>query len=220
MLAPHRDGNSKIAAPAFSDLPARRRPYLTPALAAVDNPRVIAQSTFWSSLLNLGDRVGADAWTLALMATMAATISAVYVIQLRRKFQITARRLAAIEALVENRAREEKAPPLNVFCQQLMNALGMELPGAISERMSPDDPARFIRALTIYTRAQRRRLVALYRQAESLREALHPDGGEPGDTCPIGKDRLGSLASPEVEPSIPRPSQRIRDRALDLQLVR
>lgn len=215
---PRRD--FRIRWPDFSDLPARQRRYLTPRPATVDNPRVIAQDPFWSGLLNLGDRLGVDAWTLALMATIAATLSAVYGIQLRRKFQITARRLARIETLMEKRAQEQSAPPLNVFCQQLMNALGMELPGAVSERMSPDDPARFIRALTIYTRAQRRRLVALYRQAESLREALHPEGGEPGDAYPVRDGRLGSLTSTESEPSIPHPSQRKRDRSLDLQLVR
>lgn len=154
------------------------------------------------------------------MATIAATVSAVYVINLRRRFSSVAQRLANLEASAGKRDAEPNAPSLNVFCQQLMDALGMELPGAISSRMSPDDPARFIRALTIYTRAQRRRLVALYRQAESLREVLNLDGPTfPDDRRHADRDFV-PLTHPENDSSIRRPPLRKRDKSQELQLAR
>lgn len=70
------------------------------------------------------------------------------------------------------RAARDAGPTIQEFCRQIMRALGTETPDAVSARLSEADPARFARVLAVYTRAQRRRLVTLYQQAENLREAL------------------------------------------------
>ena len=193
--------------------------YLTRTSALVDNPRVPAQYSFWSSVLDLGDRLGLDAWSVVLVAALVALISAVYTMNLRRRFRDVIARLANLETLVEKCTLDQSAPSLGNFCKQLMDALGMELPSAVSARMSPDDPARFIRALTIYTRAQRRRLVALYRQAEGLREALHPEGTVPNDHCCDDDCGLKYLAHTGNDTADPRPPQRKRDKTAEMHLV-
>ncbi len=100
-----------------------------------------------------------------------------------------------VEAREVERSRRDSGLNINEFCTQLMGALGMEVPDAVAARLSPDDPARFVRALAVYTRAQRRKLVTLYRQAESLRESMSLDD-TPSPV--IGQTRIGSAAAADA----------------------
>ena len=118
------------------------------------------------------DGLGADAWLGAACAILISTIVAAMTLlqmQISRQFRS---RLDDLEERDAMRAARDTGPTIQEFCRQIMCALGTETPDAVSARLSEADPARFARVLAVYTRAQRRRLVTLYQQAENLREAL------------------------------------------------
>lgn len=126
----------------------------------------------WRALVEGLERLSADAWLGAACALVLSLIVAVNTwIQHRAAIQMRLR-LDELEEREANRTARDTGPTIQEFCQQIMQALGTETPAAVSDRLSEAAPSRFARVLAVYTRAQRRRLVTLYQQAESLREAL------------------------------------------------
>lgn len=126
----------------------------------------------WRGLVEGLDGLGADVWLGAACALLISIIVAVMALFQSRTLKQCRRRLDELEQRDAMRAARDAGPTIQEFCRQIMRALGTETPDAVSARLSEADPARFARVLAVYTRAQRRRLVTLYQQAENLREAL------------------------------------------------
>jgi hypothetical protein len=126
----------------------------------------------WHGLVEGLDGLGADAWLGAGCAILISSIVAAMTLLQFQALKQCRRRLDELEERDAMRAARDTGPTIQEFCRQIMCALGTETPEAVSDRLSEADPARFARVLAVYTRAQRRRLVTLYQQAENLREAL------------------------------------------------
>lgn len=129
----------------------------------------------WMGLVNSPNSIGDETGWLAACILAAAMIGLFFFVLLMRRVRLLESRLEDLELAPDSKSRPASDTPINAFCQQLMTALQMEVPQAVSSRMSADDPARFARVLAIYTRAQRRKLVSLYNNAEALREQLQID---------------------------------------------
>ncbi|RIK67315.1 MAG: hypothetical protein DCC65_07145 [Planctomycetota bacterium] len=130
------------------------------------------RETDWTALVeSLETSVTGGGWAVQL-TLLAAVSGLIVVLLLVRRVKLLENHLKKLESPSSRRGSATENASINTFCQQLMSALQMEVPAAVSSRMSADDPARFARVLAIYTRAQRRKLVTLYNNAEALREQL------------------------------------------------
>lgn len=155
----------------------------------------------WEEIVALSETVRLDVGVGLILALALAVSTAMLAILLRKRMVAMDERLSLIESRPVAAPPIPTGPTIQEFSRQLMNALGMELPASVANRFSENDPDRFVHALAVYTRAQRRKLLALYNQAEALRDAM----GMEDRTAFI--EAVPSPNGRRPEPPVSRPAQ-------------